>query len=266
MRGHRERFDLALAHALDSHRAGQQVAAVLGEENAARDAPDLVAGPSDALQAARHRGRRLDLDDEVDGTHVDPELEAARRDDGGKRALLELLLDLAALLAGDRPVVGARDLGIGVVSRTRQRGACLGHDGGGGRGWWGQLASGGASLRLFVESCSQALGEAAGVGEDDGRPMLFDEIDDPGLDVRPQRRWRRRRLAVDIEGGVVTDRGEVFDGYDDGEVELLVAGRLDDGDRLRTTEKGGHGLRGSNGRRQPDALRRGVEKIVETFQ
>ena len=35
----------------------------------------------DALQAAAHRAGRLDLDHEVDGAHVDAELEAARGDE-----------------------------------------------------------------------------------------------------------------------------------------------------------------------------------------
>ena len=71
---------------------------------------DLVAGAADALQPGGHRRRRLDLDDEVDGAHVDAELEAGRRDDGGQAARLERLLDLRALLARDRAVVGAGDL------------------------------------------------------------------------------------------------------------------------------------------------------------
>ena len=38
--------------------------------------PDLVAGTADPLQAAGDARRALDLDDEVDGAHVDAELEA----------------------------------------------------------------------------------------------------------------------------------------------------------------------------------------------
>ena len=41
----------------------------------------LVAGAADALQARGDRRRRLDLDDEVDRTHVDAELEAGGGDD-----------------------------------------------------------------------------------------------------------------------------------------------------------------------------------------
>ena len=40
-----------------------------------------VAGSSDALHAAGDRRRRLDLDDEIDGPHVDAELERRRGDE-----------------------------------------------------------------------------------------------------------------------------------------------------------------------------------------
>ena len=42
---------------------------------------DLVAGPADPLEPAGDARRALDLDDEVDRAHVDPELEAGRRDE-----------------------------------------------------------------------------------------------------------------------------------------------------------------------------------------
>src|SRR5881398_205486 len=61
-------------------------------------------------QPARHRLRRLDLDHEVDRPHVDPELERRGRDQARNLASLQQLLDLDALLAGQRAVVGSRDL------------------------------------------------------------------------------------------------------------------------------------------------------------
>ena len=72
---------------------------------------DLVPGAADPLQPARHRRRALDLDDEVDGAHVDAELEAAGRDDGGQTTGLEVLLDGGAVLLAHRAVVGAGEHG-----------------------------------------------------------------------------------------------------------------------------------------------------------
>ena len=61
---------------------------------------DLMARPADALQPAGHRRRRLDLDDEVDGAHVDAELKAGGGHDGGQPPGLQRLLDLGAAAAG----------------------------------------------------------------------------------------------------------------------------------------------------------------------
>ena len=49
---------------------------MLREDHAAGDRADLVAGAADALQPGGDRRRRLDLDDQVDGAHVDAQLEA----------------------------------------------------------------------------------------------------------------------------------------------------------------------------------------------
>ena len=69
-------LDLALVHPPGDDGALEQVAAVLREDDALARRPDLVPGPADALQAAGDAGRALDLDDEVDGAHVDAELQA----------------------------------------------------------------------------------------------------------------------------------------------------------------------------------------------
>ena len=122
----------------------EEVAAVLREDHALRRRADLVAGPPDALEPARDRRRALDLDDEVDRAHVDPELEAARRDDRRHAAGLELLLDRDALLAGDRSVVGADELLAGEV----------------------------------VEALGEPLREAAAVREDDRAAVLADQLED----------------------------------------------------------------------------------------
>ena len=105
-------LDLPFAHAPGDDRALEQVAAVFGEDPAFRGLAEPVPGAADPLQAAGHRLRRLDLDHEVDGAHVDSELERAGRDQAGELAGLEQLLDQGALLVGERAVMGAGDLEV----------------------------------------------------------------------------------------------------------------------------------------------------------
>ena len=109
--------------------------------------------PPDALEPAGDRLRALDLDDEIDGAHVDAELERRGRDQAGDPAGLELVLDLEALLAGDRAVVGAGDLLAGEL----------------------------------VQPQREALGEAAAVDEDDRRPMRPHELEHGRVDRGPDR-------------------------------------------------------------------------------
>ena len=73
---HLHGFDLAGDHALHADCAADQIGAVLGQQNPVGDLADLVPGPADPLQTAGHRRRRLDLNDEIDRTHVDPKFEA----------------------------------------------------------------------------------------------------------------------------------------------------------------------------------------------
>ena len=82
-------LDQTGAHPLRDDGRLQQVAAELREDLAAAGLADLVAGAADPLQAARDRARRLDLDHEVDGAHVDAELERGRGDDRAQSSLLQ---------------------------------------------------------------------------------------------------------------------------------------------------------------------------------
>ena len=66
-----------------------------------------VAGATDALQAAGHRRRRFDLHHEIDRAHVDAELERGGAGEPAQAAGLERVLDLDALLARQRAVMGA---------------------------------------------------------------------------------------------------------------------------------------------------------------
>ena len=130
-------LDLAGDHALGDHRGLEQVAAVLRVQRAAARFADRVAGPPDALHAARDCAGRLDLDDEIDRTHVDAELERAGGDDAAQQAALQLVFDDDPLLACQRAVMGLDELVAGEL----------------------------------VEVGGQSLGLAPGVAEDDGAAM-----------------------------------------------------------------------------------------------
>ena len=106
-------LDRALAHRLRDDRALEQVGAELREDAALRDGAELVPRPADPLEPARDGLRALDLDDEVDGAHVDPQLEARGGDEARDAAGLQVLLDQHPLLAGERAVVRAGDLFLG---------------------------------------------------------------------------------------------------------------------------------------------------------
>ena len=92
-------LDRAGLHPLDDDRGLKEVGAELREDAALRRRTHLMARAPDALQAAGDRLRRLDLDHEIDGAHVDPELERRRRDKARNPACLQIFLDQHALLA-----------------------------------------------------------------------------------------------------------------------------------------------------------------------
>ena len=94
-------LDLALAHRPRDDGGLEEVGPELREDPALRDRVQLVPGAPDSLQAAGDRLRALDLDHEVDGAHVDPELERRRRDEARDPPRLQELLD-------DRPAARAR--------------------------------------------------------------------------------------------------------------------------------------------------------------
>ncbi len=221
-------FDRALVHAGGGRGACEEIRAVLRHEDAARHAADLVARAPDALQARRDRRRRLDLDDEVDGAHVDAELERRRGDDRGEIPALEAILDDGALLARDRAVVREGDL----------------------------LA------REIVERGREALGEPSAVDEDHRRAVRADELDDARVKVRPDRvtpRARRGRAGVDLV--VLSDARHVDVRRLHGEDELLRLARVDDlhGARgaVHVTTEEARGLRERLLRgREADALER----------
>ena len=109
------------AHPPRDDRALEQVGAELGEDAAARDLAQRVAGAADPLQAAADRLRRLDLDHQVDRPHVDPQLQGRGRHQAGQLPGLQHLLDDSPLLVGEGAVVGAGDLaGLAAAPRCRR--------------------------------------------------------------------------------------------------------------------------------------------------
>ena len=233
---------------------------MLGEEHAAADLADLVAGAADALEGAGDAGRRLDLDDEVDGAHVDAELEAAGGDDAGEPPALQVVLDQGTLLLGDRAVVGLRDDRGGAVGSPR-----LGHDLGRCRAVRLDLDPGALGGDL-VQPGREPLGEAAGVGEDDGRAVLLDQVGHVVLDVGPDR-GGLAAVALGLVGVVVRrGRGHVLDRDHDLEVPLLGRGRRDDLDRRRTAEEARDLLERPHRGGEPDPLRRLGEQGVEALE
>ena len=197
-------LDRALAHARDHGRALEQVAPVLGEDAPAAGGVDLVAGAADALDAPGHAARALDLDDQVDGAHVDAELQAAGGHQAGQAPGLELLLDQQALLAGQAAVVGAGHLLLGQL----------------------------------VEAQGEALGQAAVVDEDDRRAVGPHQLEDLRVHRRPDR--APGALGARQLDGVVADRrrrvgqlAHVLDRDPDLQVELLGAAGVDHRHRPR---------------------------------
>ena len=193
-------LDLALAHPKRDGGAGEKVAAIFRKDDAAGDRADGVARPADPLHAGCDRRRRLDLDHEVHRAHVDPELERGRRDDRGKLAPLQPVLDFDPLLARDRAVVGERDL----LSR------CL------------------------VQCGSQPLGEPPAVDEDHRRAVCADELDQTRMDRGPDRATGGRaggRSARDVED--LAQPRHVLDRDLDRDVVRLAAAGVHDLDRPR---------------------------------
>ena len=222
-------FDRARAHTLDHDGAFEQIPAELREHNASTDGVDVVTGAPDALQSRCDRGRRFDLDDQIDEPHVDPELERRRCDDAREPALLEVFFDHHALLARDGAVVRARDLLAGDV----------------------------------VDARAEPLGQPPRVGEDDRAVVRADEVDDPPLYGRPD---ARALFRVGAGRRDLVEAAHVFNGDHDAEIELLARARLDDRDGAAAAQERGDLVERPDGRRQTDALGRGREQLVQPLE
>ena len=251
-------LDLAVDHPPGDHGRLQQIAAVLGEQLALARLAHLVAGTADALQTAADRARRLHLDDEVDGAHVDAQLQAAGGDDGAQLTPLQLVLDHDALLSGERTVMGLDEV-LGPPAGLR-------------------IHADAGFLCGLVQSRREPLGLAAGVAKDDRAAMGQHQSEDAWVDAGPDARPLRVHRRAGGPGPQLTRRqrlthlAHVFHRDDDFDLELLADAGVDDGDRPRATglavaaEEAGDLLERALGGGQADALRRGGGDLLEPFQ
>ena len=135
-----------------------------------------MTGAADPLDAAGDAGRRLNLDDKVDGTHVDTQLEARGRHQSGKAAGLERILDQEALLLGDGAVVGTDQF------LTRQP----------------------------IDRRGQPFGEAPRVHKDDRRAVLANQLEDAWMDRRPDTAARSLLIGANHGGRPAINLGATF--------------------------------------------------------
>jgi hypothetical protein len=124
-----------------------------------------VAGAADALQPGGDRLGRLDLEHEVDGAHVDAELERRGGDEARQLAGLEQLLDDEPLLARSEP-------------------------------WWARAI--GSSASSFKRK-REPLRRAAVVDEDDRRAVRAHLLEQLGVDRGPDRLARRLPAGERVE-------------------------------------------------------------------
>ena len=201
-----------------------------------------MARAPDSLQPTRDRLRALHLDHEVDGAHVDAELERRRRDEARDLAGFQQLLDDEPLLASERAVVRPRELLAGEL----------------------------------VDAKREPLGEAPVVHEDDRRAVLSDEVEDRGVDRRPDR--PARALDADAHLDPVCERrdGErgrrrqlphVLDRNDDLEIQLLADSGVDELDlAARSGDEPPDLLHRPLRRREPEALEGSVDQALESLE
>ncbi len=188
-----------------------------------------MARSADPLDPAGDRSRRLDLDDEVDRAHIDPELERGGRDEGPELSPLEAILDLEPLFARDRAVMRSDEV----------------------------LPS------ELVQLRAETFGQPPGVDEDQRRPVPADQVEQPGVDRGPDARSLRprgRRVARRLVERA-PELAHVLHGDDDLDLQPLRASGVDDRDRTQAAgvvvaaQESGDLLQRALRRRQADPLR-----------
>jgi hypothetical protein len=103
------RLDVALVHGASDSSASDQIGTIFREKDAFANRIDRVTGAAYALHTAGNRRRGFNLNDEINGAHVDPKLQCGGSTQRFDLAGFQLLLDDGALVGGERAVVGARD-------------------------------------------------------------------------------------------------------------------------------------------------------------
>ena len=79
-------FHLALVHRARDGGARHQICAIFGENDGVARGSHVMAGAAHTLHAAGNGRRRLDLNDQIDRTHVDPQLQRGSGHDCAQRA------------------------------------------------------------------------------------------------------------------------------------------------------------------------------------
>jgi len=161
----------------EQRRALDELVPARGVEPALGEATALVAGAPHPLEEGRDRARRADLAHELDGPHVDAELERRRRDQHAQLASAQPLLHAEPALLRKAPVM-RRDLSL---------------------------------AEALLEQVGQALGEPARIHEHERRAVREHLRRDPVEDLAPLlARGNRLELALghldrDVERAAMAD-------------------------------------------------------------
>jgi hypothetical protein len=189
-----DRLDLRLVHRACDGGARDEVASILGDDDAAAGLIDRVPRASDALHPARDRRRRLDLDHEIDRAHVDAEFERRGRDEAPQLSGFQPVLDLDPLRTGERSMMRAHERFAGKL----------------------------------VERRREPLGDPAAVHENERGAVLLDELQQARVDGGPD------GGSIAAAGGAawdviaLADARHVFDGHVDAQFEPLLLRRVHD--------------------------------------
>jgi hypothetical protein len=120
----------------------------------------------------------------------------------------------------------------------------------------------------LVEVGAEPLGQAARVGEHDRGAVGPDQLDQPLVDVGPDRGAVGQaggRPAGRVVGGLADGR-HVLDRHHHRQVEGLLARGGHDRDRAGAAEEARHLVQGPHGGRQADAAGRALQQLVEALQ